>query len=309
MLVAEFGCRPDNALYPNSGPSNANCIVFPTTSTRIVRPGGRYIVENPTAVSLLNCGEEYWRVPISSEGTFATWYTLRDDILDEILFDGEVLKHPTPLPFAAPQISARAETLMRQRQLVQQIKHGAITDSLAIEECIVELTRSVFGPPPALRVTKRAGEAVVQRAVEYLLIHFLEPISLAEIAHDVGASASYLSRAFHAATGMTMSAFRQRLRLIRALDLLPEYAGHLTDLALELGYSSHSHFSKAFGNMFDVSPSDFVQQTVRACPGGIQKRVESWRIETRTSDQKRDSAVMSRAIHVSGCGGCRSSSS
>ena len=70
---------------------------------------------------------------------------------------------------------------------------------------------------------------------------------------------SYVSRAFHAATGMTMSAFRQRLRLTRSLDLLPRYSGNVTDLALDLGFSSHSHFTSCFRNLFEISPTQFLR--------------------------------------------------
>jgi AraC-like DNA-binding protein len=49
--------------------------------------------------------------------------------------------------------------------------------------------------------------------------------------------------------------FIHRLRLRAALDLLPEYRRDITRLALDLGYSSHSHFTYAFRREFGFPPS------------------------------------------------------
>ena len=47
-----------------------------------------------------------------------------------------------------------------------------------------------------------------------------------------------------------------RLRLARALDLLGEY-DDLTALSLELGFSSHSHFSSTFRQAYGRTPAEF----------------------------------------------------
>ena len=55
--------------------------------------------------------------------------------------------------------------------------------------------------------------------------------------------------------------YHLRLRLARALDLTPEY-DDLSALALDLGFSSHSHFAAAFKQAYGRSPSAF-QQSAR----------------------------------------------
>jgi AraC-like DNA-binding protein len=50
------------------------------------------------------------------------------------------------------------------------------------------------------------------------------------------------------------------LRLARALVELP-HADDLSTLALEVGFSSHSHFSAAFRRAFGCTPSQFRQTT------------------------------------------------
>jgi AraC family transcriptional regulator len=56
--------------------------------------------------------------------------------------------------------------------------------------------------------------------------------------------------------GVPLYRYQLRLRLARALDLLGEY-DDLTTLSLELGFSSHSHFSAAFRQVYGRSPSEF----------------------------------------------------
>ncbi len=56
-----------------------------------------------------------------------------------------------------------------------------------------------------------------------------------------------------------------RLRLSRALDLVAQY-DDLTALSLDLGFSSHSHFSASFRQMYGCSPSAFRQSAVLARP-------------------------------------------
>jgi AraC-like DNA-binding protein len=52
-----------------------------------------------------------------------------------------------------------------------------------------------------------------------------------------------------------------RLRLARALDLLSRYED-LTTLSMDLGFSSHSHFTAAFRRAYGRTPAQF-QRAVR----------------------------------------------
>jgi AraC family transcriptional regulator len=46
------------------------------------------------------------------------------------------------------------------------------------------------------------------------------------------------------------------------LDLIAQY-DDLTALSLDLGFSSHSHFSASFRQMYGRSPSEFRQSALR----------------------------------------------
>jgi AraC family transcriptional regulator len=87
--------------------------------------------------------------------------------------------------------------------------------------------------------------------------YFARVESLTALAKRLGVSASYLARAYRAATGRTLHRRVAQLRLAEALRRLAAGANDLTALALELGYSSHSHFTSEFKRHLGVPPSRF----------------------------------------------------
>jgi AraC family transcriptional regulator len=80
--------------------------------------------------------------------------------------------------------------------------------------------------------------------------------TLADIAAEVGGSAVYLTQVFQQLEGLPLYRYQLNLRLARALDLMADY-DDLTTLGLDLGFSSHSHFTAAFQRTYGRSPSEF----------------------------------------------------
>ena len=93
---------------------------------------------------------------------------------------------------------------------------------------------------------------------------FTGRITLDGLSRTLGVSPFALCRAFRQATGGTLHQHLTRLRLAAALEQLPHYRERLTDLALDLGFSSHSHFTCAFRGYFGRAPSALLHS---ACVG------------------------------------------
>lgn len=81
-------------------------------------------------------------------------------------------------------------------------------------------------------------------------------LRLGELADRLEVSPAYLTDAFRRAEGIPVVRYQLQLRLMRALRELP-HANDLTRLALELGFSSHSHFSTAFRAATGLTPSRY----------------------------------------------------
>jgi AraC-like DNA-binding protein len=101
----------------------------------------------------------------------------------------------------------------------------------------------------------RLAKERAERVIAILQRDLASPPNLEQIAREVGCSAFYLSRTFSQETGSTIPQYLQRLRMDRAAELLRSGKYNVTEAALEVGYSSFSHFSLAF------------RQTHGCCPG------------------------------------------
>lgn len=77
-------------------------------------------------------------------------------------------------------------------------------------------------------------------------------------ARTFGASPRTLARRFEAETGLTLREWRTRLRLFRAIEWLDAGAS-ITDIALDLGYTSSSAFAYMFRRQMRCSPSEWLQ--------------------------------------------------
>jgi len=114
-------------------------------------------------------------------------------------------------------------------------------------------------------VSPKTAQLLV-RTKDYVSAHFVESIRLADVGKAVGASPVYLTDLFRRVEGISLHRYIVRLRLRHALDCLAG-ANDLTALALQSGFSSHSHFTLAFRRAFGATPSEF-RAFMRDHPGG-----------------------------------------
>ncbi|MGS0895352.1 AraC family transcriptional regulator [Burkholderia stagnalis] len=98
-----------------------------------------------------------------------------------------------------------------------------------------------------------------------------DPRTLDEWAEWAHAAPRTLSRRFVAETGLTFTAWRQRARLLRALELLAT-GQPVTAVALELGYDNASAFIALFRRSFGTTPGRYLAANIPAMD-------EAWRTE------------------------------
>ncbi|KQY73952.1 AraC family transcriptional regulator [Ensifer sp. Root142] len=97
----------------------------------------------------------------------------------------------------------------------------------------------------------------LNRVVALINARLVNPPNLNELAAEVGVSRRHFFRAFKQSTGMSPFAFVADLRLKRAVDLLRGTDRSATDIALDCGFGSSSHFAVAFKRAFGTAPSEF----------------------------------------------------
>jgi AraC-like DNA-binding protein len=94
----------------------------------------------------------------------------------------------------------------------------------------------------------------VQKVLAILKENLAQPPDLEALGRRVGCSHFYLSRIFTHEVGKTISVTLRDLRMERAASLLREGRMNVTQAALEVGYSSLSHFSTAFHEVIGCCP-------------------------------------------------------
>ena len=82
-------------------------------------------------------------------------------------------------------------------------------------------------------------------------------LSLQVLAKESGYSRVHFIRMFRAATGYTPHNYLLKLRVDRVRELLANSTLSLTDIALECGFSSHSHLSRVFRQVLGATPSEY----------------------------------------------------
>lgn len=101
---------------------------------------------------------------------------------------------------------------------------------------------------------QRLAQERVEQVVYLLKQNLAAPPSLEELGKKIGCSHFYLSRIFSAQTGQTITQHLRQLRMEKAAELLKSREYNVTEVALEVGYNSLSHFSAAFQETFGCCP-------------------------------------------------------
>ncbi len=97
----------------------------------------------------------------------------------------------------------------------------------------------------------------VQAMQDYILEHFPEEITLADLARVASFSPWYAHRLFREMTGISPAEYIRKVRLTEAAKRLKSEKCRVTDLAMDLGFGSIDGFTRAFEREFDMTPSAY----------------------------------------------------
>jgi AraC-like DNA-binding protein len=268
VRVGAFRCHPSHASFRNSGPAKNYCFVFPRTAVEIQHEHERAFVGNPNVVTFYNQGQHYLRNAVSRDGDRCDWFGVQLDIVQDAVraFDPAVDNHPE-WPFRLTRGWADAETYLLQRRVFESVARGK-AEPLAIEEVVVDLLhrvvrsayRTALPKPDKARCLRQRD--IVHHIELVLSERWGERLTLRDIATEVGLSGYHLCRLFRGATGSTLHQYRQKIHLRWSLESVGEADRPLVDIALESGFSSHSHFTSSFRKEFGQVPSTVRAKTV-----------------------------------------------
>lgn len=108
-----------------------------------------------------------------------------------------------------------------------------------------------------IQLRKMPGSDIVRRAVQIISDHFAEPLTLETTAETLGVSHYYLSRVFKNCVGMGFRDFVNHVRIEQSKLLLRGTDMTLVEIAISVGFSDQSYFSKVFKRTVGVTPKQY----------------------------------------------------
>jgi AraC family transcriptional regulator len=227
------------------------CVTADVNQTVFFSEGSTYRVSHPA-----DCGDRGTTLVASPR--------VLCDIIREL--DPSIDNHPDrPFPFVTGP--CESAVFWRHRELVQRLESAELTpleplwaDVTALQ-LIADVLAAAFvrrgGPRRRIRDGTDADHADRTEAVKtYLASRLSERITLDGVARAAHTSPFHLARVFQQRTGLPIHRYLTRLRLRASLERLSDRTSDLTTLALELGFSSHSHFTDTFRREFGCRPSE-----------------------------------------------------
>jgi AraC-like DNA-binding protein len=87
--------------------------------------------------------------------------------------------------------------------------------------------------------------------------HYSDDITVEDIADHIGLNRSYFGKLFKKETGQTPQAFLINYRMVKACEYLVQSNMSVADVASAVGYNNPLHFSRAFKNVYQISPLNY----------------------------------------------------
>jgi len=172
------------------------------------------------------------------------------------------------VPKRPAQINNLSTTWLANR-LYAEFSREDTASAIAIEGLVLAILAEI-----ARVDTRQASPPIpawLRQATEIVESRFLERLSLAAIASEVGVHYVHLSRQFHKYNQCTVGELIRRRRVQYASHLLAHSQTPLAEIALICGFSDQSHLSFLFKRYMGVSPSKF--RSVAARESGSPARL------------------------------------
>ena len=241
--------------------TSATCLVFPYSGVYVRHVGREQAIGDANHVLFFNATEGYQVSHPVRGGDRNLSVRLADDLLRE-LAPAQTLSSASGLRFRRQHQRIGVDVQAMGALLRHQLTRGTL-DELAGEIASLTLVSCSLGPrtshePRATPASRR----LVDRVKLLLSGDLSRRWRLAEIGTEMGSSPVYLTQLFQKVEGLPLYRYHLRLRLARALQLVPHYED-LTALALELGFSSHAHFTATFRQAYGRTPSEFKRTVFR----------------------------------------------
>ena len=151
-------------------------------------------------------------------------------------------------PFDQKELLVRANALVEQREKLRAVFSGFIGGK-DLKQLVKPSTDALVVSSVEERFLKRVTDSIEKNLDN-------EFFSVEDLASEVSFSRSQLHRKLKALVGKGPNELIREFRLARGMELLQKGAGNVSEVAMQVGYTSLSYFTRSFKDAFGILPSE-----------------------------------------------------
>lgn len=272
--VRDYICRHEACGQSAEEQSDVNGIVLMRHGAFSKHFGKRQITADVNQAVFFSKDSVYRVSHPTDCGDRGTTFTIAQSILNDIIreLDPKIDERPDqPFPFVTGP--CESSIFWRHREYVRRLEIAetepleplwADVTGLQLVADVIEDAYERYGAKPRRRASTNTDHAErTEAAKTYLAARMSENVSLDDVAAAVNASPFNFARIFQQHTGLPIHRYLTVLRLRAALERIADPGIDITEIALDLGFSSHSHFTDVFRREFGETPSSVRQRQTK----------------------------------------------
>ena len=280
IKIGSWRCGPDSALWNEENIAGSQpMLVFPRTSVQITQDAHEPFISTRNLLAYYNKNQTYRRKLVDRRGDICEYFYVDPRELENVLkwMGYEVSTNPEE-PFKRSSGNCDTTSYSVQRYLFEMVANHPAADALFVEETFFSILPGLLegaNRPLQRNLAKRQSTANRQRehvesVKEYLVHHLEDHLSIKDVAEACDTSAFHLCRVFKQQTGLSIFKYLTKMRLLETIDIVLDTKRDLTDIALQFGFSSHSHMTESFRLEFGFPPSELR----RSAPKSLIKKLK-----------------------------------
>ncbi|MEY8351502.1 AraC family transcriptional regulator [Bacillus cereus] len=201
-------------------------------------------------IFLIRPGESTFYRADAEEPWLYAWLSFGGKVADEIIYYSS---------FKEGNYSVASTNIQQYLDIILECmncSHGTLEDELKLNELTYRFLRLLLtdGVEFSIGVKQNFSQLAIE-AMTYIGEHYVEEITVSDVANHLAVNRSHLSRVFHNQFGMSMKDWILRVRMNHAAYLLSMTNESVENISYQVGFSSLVVFSRTFKKVTGETPT------------------------------------------------------